>query len=131
VQNQYNVMDRQPFEGDVAPAVEQLGITSVPYYGLARGFLTGKYRPGVVVESVRAGGVAGYQTDRGWKVLETIDSVAKELNTTLSAVALAWLRAHGSIPIASARIAAQAKEILPLIELDSAHIAAIDSASAL
>lgn len=130
VQNQYNVMDRQPFEGDVAPAVEELEITSIPYYGLARGFLTGKYRPGIVVESVRAGGVAGYQTDRGWKVLETIDSVAKELNTTLSAVALAWLRTHGSIPIASARIAAQAKEILPLIELNSAHIAAIDSASA-
>jgi aryl-alcohol dehydrogenase-like predicted oxidoreductase len=131
VQNQYNVMDRQPFESDVAPVVQELGITSIPYYGLARGFLTGKYRPGVVVESVRAGGVAGYQTDRGWKVLETIDSVAKDLNTTLSAVALAWLRAHGSIPIASARIAAQAKEILPLIELNSAHIAAIDSASAL
>ena len=130
VQNQYNIMDRQPFESDVQPVVTDLGITSVPFYGLARGFLTGKYRPGVVVESVRAGGVAGYQTDRGWKVIDTVDAIAQELNTTMSAVALAWLRGHGSIPIASARIASQAKEILPLVELSADQLSAIDAASA-
>jgi aryl-alcohol dehydrogenase-like predicted oxidoreductase len=131
VQNQYNIMDRQPFEGDVAPAVAELGMTSLPYYGLARGFLTGKYRPGVVVESARAVGAAEYQTDRGWAVLAKLEEIAKELNTTLSTVALGWLRGHGSVPIASARTVEQGKEIFPIIDLSANHLAALDSASAL
>jgi aryl-alcohol dehydrogenase-like predicted oxidoreductase len=130
VQNQYNVMDRQPFEDDVAPVLKELGITSLPYYGLARGFLTGKYRPGVAVESARAAGAADYQTDRGWAVLAKLDEIAKELNTTLSAVALSWLRGHGSVPIASARTVEQGKEIFPIVELNANQLAALDSASA-
>jgi aryl-alcohol dehydrogenase-like predicted oxidoreductase len=129
VQNQYNIMDRQPFENDVASVVTDLGITSIPYYGLARGFLTGKYRPGVVVNSVRAGGVEVYQTDRGWKVIETLEAIAKELNTTMSAVALAWLRGHGSVPIASARVLSQAEEILPIVELAPDQLSLLDSVS--
>jgi aryl-alcohol dehydrogenase-like predicted oxidoreductase len=130
VQNQYNVMDRQPFEGDVAPVLKELGITSLPYYGLARGFLTGKYRPGVAVESARAAGAADYQTDRGWAVLAKLDEISKELNTTSSAVALSWLRGHGSVPIASARTVEQGKEIFPIVELNANQLAALDSASA-
>ena len=130
VQNQYNLMDRLPFEADVAPAVNDLGITSLPYYGLARGFLTGKYRPGVTVESARAGGVVDYQTERGWAVVAKLDEIAKDLNTTLSAVALGWLRGHGSVPIASARTVAQVKEILPIVELSQTQLADLDSVSA-
>ena len=123
-------MDRLPFEADVAPAVNDLGITSLPYYGLARGFLTGKYRPGVTVESARAGGVVDYQTERGWAVVAKLDEIAKDLNTTLSAVALGWLRGHGSVPIASARTVAQVKEILPIVELSQTQLADLDSVSA-
>lgn len=131
VQNQYNIMDREPFESDVAPAVSELGITSIPYYGLARGFVTGKYRPGVKVDSARAGGVEGYQTDRGWSVLAKIEEISKELNTSMSAVALAWLRGHGSVPIASARTAEQAQEIFPIVQLSSVQLSALNAVSAL
>ena len=123
-------MDRQPFESDISPVLQKLGITSIPYYGLARGFLTGKYRPGVVIESARAGGVVEYQDDRGWAVLAKLDEIAKDLNTTLSAVALGWLRGHGSLPIASARTIEQAKEIFTLVDLSAEHLAALDSVSA-
>ena len=131
VQNQYNVMDRQPFESDVAPVVKELGMTSLPYYGLARGFLTGKYRPGITVESARAAGAADYQNDRGWEVLAKLDEIAKELNSSLSAVALGWLRGHGSLPIASARTIEQAKEVFPIVDLNANQLAALDTASAL
>ncbi len=130
VQNQYNLLDRQTFEKDPAPVLKELGIASLPYYGLARGFLTGKYRRGVTVESARAGGVVDYQNERGWAVLAQLDKVASELNTTLSAVALGWLRAHGSLPIASARTVEQMKEILPIVELSPAHVAKLDEVSA-
>lgn len=130
VQNRYNIMDRQPFESDVASAVKELGITSIPYYGLARGFLTGKYRPGVSVESMRAGGVEEFKTERGWAVLSTLEEISQELNTTIAAVALAWLRAHDSLPIASARTLDQAREILPVVSLDATQLAKLDEVSA-
>jgi len=130
VQNQYNLLDRNPFEADVAPVVKELGISSIPFYGLARGFLTGKYRPGIVVESARAGGVVGYQNERGWKVISTVEAIAHEMNTTMAAVALAWLRAHGSLPIASARTAAQAAEMLPIVALTSEQLTSLDVLSA-
>ena len=127
VQNQYNIMDRNPFESDVAPVLAELGMSSIPFYGLARGFLTGKYRPGITVESARAGGVAGYQNDRGWAVVAKVDEMAQELNTTMAAVALAWLRGHGSLPIASARTASQAAEMLHLVTLSPEQLASLDS----
>ena len=130
VQNQYNIMDREPFESDVAGAISDLGISSIPYYGLARGFLTGKYRPGVTVESARASGVAGYQNERGWGVVAKLDELAKKMDTTIAAVALAWLRGHGSLPIASARTAVQAKEIFPIIELAKEDLHVLDDLSA-
>lgn len=130
VQNQYNIMDREPFESDVAGAISDLGISSIPYYGLARGFLTGKYRPGVTVESARASGVAGYQNERGWGVVAKLDELAKKMDTTIAAVALAWLRGHGSLPIASARTAVQAKEIFPIIELAKEDLHVLDELSA-
>jgi len=130
VQNQYNIMDREPFESDVAGAISDLGISSIPYYGLARGFLTGKYRPGVTVESARASGVAGYQNERGWGVVAKLDELAKKMDTTIAAVALAWLRGHCSLPIASARTAVQAKEIFPIIELAKEDLHVLDELSA-
>ena len=106
-------------------------IRDSPYYGLARGFLTGKYRPGITVESARAAGAADYQNDRGWAVLAKLDEIAKELDASLSAVALGWLRGHGSLPIASARTIEQAKEVFPIVDLNANQLAALDTASAL
>ena len=110
--------------------MKDLGISSLPYYGLARGFLTGKYRKGATVESARAGGVVDYQTDRGWAIVEKLEEISQELNTSMAAVALAWLRGHGSVPIASARTVEQAKEILPIITLSADQISTLDSVSA-
>jgi aryl-alcohol dehydrogenase-like predicted oxidoreductase len=91
---------------------------------LARGFLTGKYRPGQKVNSVRSGGVAGYQNTRGWNLLTKLDELAQQHQTTVSAVALAWLRAQPTVaaPIASARNLEQLKEILPVVELSAGEL---------
>ena len=129
VQNKYNLLDRAEYEKDIALGIDGLGIHSIPYYGLARGFLSGKYQPGVTVDSMRAGGAAEYQNDRGWKVLSAVESIAQELGSNPSAVSLAWLRAKGSLPIASARTVAQAHEIVSLVVLSDEQVAKLDSVS--
>ena len=123
-QDQYNLMDRD-YERTLMPTLKANGLSQIPFYGLARGFLTGKYRPGVTVESVRATGVANsYANERGWKILEKLDQIAKAKNTSVAAVALAWLRAQPTVaaPIASATKLEQIKEIMPVIELTEAEL---------
>jgi aryl-alcohol dehydrogenase-like predicted oxidoreductase len=123
-QDQYNLMDRD-YETTLRDTVEKNGLSEIPFYGLARGFLSGKYRPGVTVESVRASGVANsYANERGWAMLEKLDQIAQDKNTFVAAVALAWLRSQPTVstPIASATKLKQIKEIMPVIELDSCTI---------
>jgi len=123
-QDQYNLMDRD-YETTLRDTVEKNGLSEIPFYGLARGFLSGKYRPGVTVESVRATGVANsYAHERGWAMLEKLDQIAKERQTSVSAIALAWLRAQPTVstPIASATKLEQIKELMPIVELDSSTI---------
>ena len=118
-QDQYNLMDRE-YEKTLMPTLKANGLSQIPFYGLARGFLTGKYRPGVSVESVRATGVANtYAKDRGWAILDTLDQIAKARNCSVAAVALAWLRAQPTVatPIASATKLEQIKEIMQVVEL--------------
>jgi len=122
VQNKYNLLDRAEFEGDIAQGINGLGIHSISYYGLARGFLSGKYQPGKAVDSMRASGAAEYQNDRGWTTLKKVEEIARELGTNCSAVSLAWLRAKGSLPIASARTVEQLKEIVQVIELNQKQV---------
>ncbi len=120
-QDQYNLMDRE-YEKTLMPTLRANGLSQIPFYGLARGFLTGKYRPGVTVESVRATGVGNsYANERGWRMLEKLDQIAQDKNTSVAAVALAWLRAQPTVatPIASATKLEQIKEIMPVIELTS------------
>ena len=121
VQEHYNLIEREPYESGMRKVVAAEGLSILPYFGLARGFLTGKYRPGTVIDSVRAGGVATYQNDEGWKLLSKLDSLANHHKTTVSAIALAWLRSQPTVaaPIASARNINQLKEIMPLIELSA------------
>jgi aryl-alcohol dehydrogenase-like predicted oxidoreductase len=126
-QDQYNLMDRD-YETGLMPTVKKKGLSQIPFYGLARGFLTGKYRPGVSVESVRATGVANsYANDRGWAMLEKLDQIAKDRSTSVAAIALAWLRAQPTVstPIASATKLEQIKEIMPVVELNQEELSTL------
>jgi aryl-alcohol dehydrogenase-like predicted oxidoreductase len=117
-------MDRD-YETTLRDTVEKNGLSEIPFYGLARGFLTGKYRPGVSVESVRATGVGkSYANERGWKILEKLDRIAQDKNTSVAVVALAWLRQQKTVsaPIASATKLEQIKEIMPILHLDDAEL---------
>ena len=126
-QDQYNLLDRE-YEKGLMPTIAKNGLSQIPFYGLARGFLTGKYRPGVSVESVRASGVASnYANERGWNLLSKLDQIAKDKKTTVAAISLAWLRAQPTVatPIASATKLEQIKEIMPIVELSSQEIQAL------
>ena len=129
LQNQYNILERDEYEGSMIPTLKELGISSIPYFGLARGFLTGKYREGVKVDSVRAKGVETYQNERGWSIIERLERIAKEKSTTISAVALAWLRAQPTViaPIASARTVEQLEEITPIVGLSDYELAELSA----
>jgi aryl-alcohol dehydrogenase-like predicted oxidoreductase len=128
-QDQYNLMDRD-YETTLRDTVDKNGLSEIPFYGLARGFLSGKYRSGVTVESVRATGVANsYANERGWKTLEKLDQIAQERSTSVAAVALAWLRAQPTVstPIASATKLEQIKELMPVLKLSESELQALTS----
>ena len=127
LQNHYNLLERDEYESTMLPVLQELGIASIPYFGLARGFLTGKYRQGIKVESVRAGGVAEYQNERGWEILARLERIASARSTSIASIALAWLRAQPTVvaPIASARTVEQLEEIMPIVELTSEELATL------
>ena len=108
-----------------SPVLLEEGISGIPYFGLARGFLTGKYRPGTTVQSIRAEGVADYQNERGYKVVAKLEEIAKEHGTSISSVALGWLGAQPGVatPIASARTVEQLQEIVNFTTLTNDEIA--------
>ena len=134
VQDLYNLVDRTTYESGMAQAVADIGISNIPFYGIARGFLSGKYRPGVTdVDSMRAAGAREYATDKGYAVIAAMDHIsAAHDNAPLSAIALAWLRAQStvSVPIASARTVDQLKEIIQIVELSAEEIAELSALSA-
>src|SRR3954451_7165319 len=119
LQPHYNLVERD-FERTLLPVADAWDLAVLPYYSLAKGFLTGKYRPGGdMVESQRAEGARAYLDKGGTAVLEVLDEVAAAHETTVAAVALAWLRAQPRVvaPIASARTTEQLDEILPAATL--------------
>ncbi len=125
LQNHYNLVARKDFEADSAPALQKSGLSAIPYFALGVGFLTGKYREDTVVESARAGGAAKHFNDDGWAVLAAMDEIASEQQTSLPAVALAWLRAQPtvSVPIASARTIGQLEQLLMQVTLSESQVA--------
>lgn len=127
VQNNYNLLFRGEYENGMRDTVARNELSIMPYFGLARGFLSGKYRRGVVVESKRANGAAEYQNERGWRTLEMIDEIAERHKVSVSAVALAWLRAQPTVstPIASARTVQQLAEIMQQVTLAPSEIGAL------
>ncbi len=133
VQEHYNLMVRKAFELEMSPILAENAISCIPYFGIARGFLTGKYRPGIAVESVRAGGVGDYTNDKGFTVIAALDEISKAHSSSLAAVALAWLRANPTVsaPIASARTVNQLEEIIEIVELTNAEVETLNSLTVL
>jgi aryl-alcohol dehydrogenase-like predicted oxidoreductase len=131
LQDHYNLMERNPFETEQADVVSNNGISALPFYALARGFLTGKYRKGVTVDSIRAGGVSDYENDRGYGVVDALTEIARAHNSTPSAIALAWLRANPAVstPIASARTVEQLNEIIEVVHLSDVEVKILNRAS--
>jgi aryl-alcohol dehydrogenase-like predicted oxidoreductase len=120
LQPEYNLVSRSEYEGELQDLCTAEGLACMPYYALASGFLTGKYRPGgPAVESARAAS-AGKHLEGGAGVLDALDEVAAAHSTTVSAVALAWLRSQPGVttPIASARTPEQLAELLPMAEIE-------------
>ncbi|WNM36197.1 aldo/keto reductase [Streptomyces sp. Li-HN-5-11] len=120
LQPHYNLVSRDTYEGELSDLAERTGLAAVPYYALASGFLTGKYRPGATVDSARAQGAAKHlQTERGQKVLAALDEVARAHDAEAATVALAWLAAQPTVaaPIASARTVEQLPALLAVAEL--------------
>jgi aryl-alcohol dehydrogenase-like predicted oxidoreductase len=132
LQPHYNLVHRSDYEGALRDLCNREGLACFPYYGLAKGFLTGKYRPGIQVESPRAVSASAYLDERGLRLLAALDDIAAAHRTTVAAVALAWLIAQPTVvaPIASARSVKQLEELLPVadISLSTAEVARLSSA---
>jgi aryl-alcohol dehydrogenase-like predicted oxidoreductase len=135
LQPHYNLVERDEYEGSLADLCASRGLGTFPYFGLARGFLTGKYRPGGPrVESTRSAGALAYLDERGIAVLDALDEIAGVHRTSVAAVALAWLAAQPTVvaPIASARSPDQLAELLPMADvvLGADELARLAAASA-
>lgn len=134
VQDLYNLVDRTTYESGMAQTVADLGISNIPFYGIARGFLTGKYRPGITeVDSKRAARAREYENDKNFAVLAVMDEISTAHNNApLAAIALAWLRAQPTVsaPIASARTVKQLNEIIQVIDLSAAEVEKLSRFSA-
>lgn len=136
LQPQYSLMERGSYEGPLQEVAISAGMGVTPYFALARGFLTGKYRPGEPVpDSVRAPGVAGqYLNDRGFGILAALDEVAADHGANPAQVALAWLNARPGViaPIASATSVAHVEDLVGALslELTEDQVAALERASA-
>lgn len=135
VQPEYNLHDREDYEKNLEPTITKHDLGVIPYFSLASGFLTGKYRSKDEAEkAARAGMLTKYFTERGKRILAALEKVAKQHNTTQAQVALAWLIARPSItaPIASATQLEQLKDIVAAtrLKLDAAAIEELNQASA-
>jgi aryl-alcohol dehydrogenase-like predicted oxidoreductase len=120
LQPNYNLYDRANYEGELEPICVKEGIGVIPYFALAAGFLTGKYRSEAdLAQRARGMFVKKYLTERGFGILAALDEVAKECGGTPAQVALAWLLARPSItaPIVSATSVEQWNEIVGAAEL--------------
>lgn len=135
LQPHYNLYERAGYETDLEPVVLREKIACIPYYSLASGFLSGKYRsPADFGKSPRGGGMQKYFDARGLAILKALDEVSGELKATPAQVALAWLMARPSVtaPIASATKPEQMADLIAAtrLALPKEAIAKLDAASA-
>jgi len=132
-QPRYNLYDREEFEKEYQQFCLEHHISVIPYYGLASGFLTGKYRsPEDFSKSARGAGIQKYMNQRGTSVLKALDKVAERYHAPQAAIALAWLISRPSVaaPIASATSREQLKELVRSVELvlDEEALRTLDAA---
>lgn len=135
LQPQYNLLERKDYEAELGPLCRREQIGVIPYYSLASGFLTGKYRSTQDAgKSPRGSGATKYLDERGLRVLAALDDVASAHQASAPQVALAWLLAKPELtaPIASATSVAQLEELLGAVrlELSQADLGRLDAASA-
>jgi aryl-alcohol dehydrogenase-like predicted oxidoreductase len=135
LQPHYNLCERSDYEANLEALClrEQIGV--IPYFSLAAGFLTGKYRSEADLgKSPRGQGVKKYLNERGLRILGALDAVAKQNSSTPASVAIAWLVARPSVtaPIASATTLEQLDTLIAAtaLKLDAAAVAKLDQASA-
>lgn len=131
----YNLYDRADFEATLEPVCREHHIGVLPYYSLASGFLTGKYRSEAdLSKSARGGGVKKYLNERGFAILAALDQTAQKYHSTPAKVSLAWLLTRPTVtaPIASATTVEQLHELLDAtnLELDNESQQLLDRASA-
>jgi aryl-alcohol dehydrogenase-like predicted oxidoreductase len=134
LQPHYNLVARQPYESEIAPVAAQHGLGVVPYFALASGFLTGKYRSQQDLQGPARGPLASrYFSPGGLGVLQAMDEVAAARGAQLATVAIAWLLARPGIvaPIASATSPAQLAALTAAVtlKLSGEEVAALDAAS--
>jgi aryl-alcohol dehydrogenase-like predicted oxidoreductase len=122
LQTHYNLMERPVFEAELQAVAAERGLGVLPYFALAKGFLTGKYRPGEQVASPRAQGASAYAGKRGDRVLAALAQVAEARGVPVPAVALRWLADQPTVvaPIASGRSVEQLADLLPMQDLELA-----------
>lgn len=135
LQPHYNLVSRDTYEGPLQELAGKENLSAVPYFSLASGFLTGKYRPGTKVDSARAEGAQKHaESERGRQVLAALDEIAAAHEAPVATVALAWLAAQPTVtaPIASARTVEQLPALLAVadLELTEHEIAKLTAASA-
>ena len=135
LQPEYNLVSRRKFEGELQDYCVEWNVGALPYYGLASGFLTGKYRSDADLgKSVRGGRMTELLAGKGPAVLAAMDQVAAETGATLAQIALAWLIAQPGVtaPIASATSVEQLRELLPAmtLALDPVQLTRITDAGA-
>ena len=126
-QDRYNLVERG-LETSNIPTLVELGITELPFSSLASGFLSGKYRAGVTIDSPRAGGASAYLESNG-ALLEVLDDLAAEHGVSVASISLAWLRAQPVVgaPIASARNLEQLPALLEVVELSAEELARLSA----
>jgi aryl-alcohol dehydrogenase-like predicted oxidoreductase len=135
LQPKYNLVEREEFETDLLPVVEEHTLGVLPYYSLAAGFLTGKYRSKKDAEGkARGGTVAKYLNEWGFHVVDVLDDVAREHHSTPARVALAWLMGQPGVtaPIASATSDQHLTDLIEAtrLKLDHASIEKLNTVSA-
>ena len=134
-QPEYNLYDRQAFESELQPVAKEFGLAVIPFFGLAKGFLSGKYRkPADIDGRPRAAGLRKYfDGDRGMKILAALDDVSGRTGATPAQVSIAWLMAQPTVaaPIVSVTSVEQLDDIAgaAALKLDADALAALDRAS--
>lgn len=135
VQPHYNLVHRNEVEETIVPVATEFGLSVIPYYALASGFLTGKYRSTDATgqSSPRASGAAKYATEHGLRIIDALEEIGDGHGASITATALAWLRAQPTVaaPIASARTAEQVSDLLTggRLELSAEEVARLSDVS--